>query len=214
MTQGAHWAAHFGAVAAVAMTAWLAVRIPRRLFTEVADGAPDRKLEWTVAAVLAVVGVSVLETMGAMSILDRLSLALVAVVLAAVVYADLTYLVIPDLYSAALLVAGLAAPWRLPPVEALIGATIAGALLLGLALAWKRLTTVEGLGFGDVKLAAAVGALLGAQAALLAISLSAALAALLVYALRLARGREVAPLVPYGAALALAGAGFLGAGFL
>ena len=47
-----------------------------------------------------------------------------------------------------------------------------------------------------------------------ALGVSPALAALLVYALRLARGREVAPLVPYGAALALAGAGFLGAGFL
>jgi leader peptidase (prepilin peptidase)/N-methyltransferase len=206
--------AHIGALAVVALAAWLAVRLPRRLFTEAGDAPPDRRLEWGLAAALAVVGVAVLEAMGAMSISGRLTMALCAVVFAAVVYADLTYLVIPDLYSAALLVVGFAAPWRLPLVEAAIGVAVAGALLLGLALAWKRLTRVEGLGFGDVKLAAAIGALLGAQTALLAISLSAALAALLVYALRLARGGEVAPLVPYGAALALAGAGFLGIGFL
>lgn len=205
---------HIALLAAVAVAAWLAVRVPRRLFTEVGGGAPDRKLEWGLAAALAVVGAAVLEAMGAMSVSGRLVMAVCAVVLAAVVYADLTYLVIPDLYSAALLVAALFAPWRLPLAEALIGAAIAGALLLGLALAWKRLTKVEGLGYGDVKLAAALGALLGAQTALLAISLSAALAALLVYGLGLAKGREVAPLVPYGAALSLAGAGFLGAGFL
>lgn len=206
--------AHLWAIAAVAVAAWLLVRLPRRLFTEAADAAPDRRLEWALAAALAVVGVAVLETMGAMSVSGRLSLALCAMVLAAVVYADLTYLVIPDLYNATLAIAALAAPWRLPPADALTGAAIAGALLLGVALAWRRLTRVEGIGFGDVKLAAATGALIGAQASLLAISLSAALAALLVYGLRLAKGREVAPLVPYGAALALAGAGFLGAGFL
>ena len=81
-----------------------------------------------------------------------------------------------------------------------------------MAWAWRRFAAVEGLGLGDVKLAVAIGALLGAQAGLLAISLSAAIAALLVYGLRLVKGRQVAPLVPYGAALALAGAGFLGAG--
>jgi leader peptidase (prepilin peptidase)/N-methyltransferase len=214
VTVEASLGAHIGALAGVALAAWLAVRIPRRLFTEAGEGAPDRKLEWGLFAVLAAVGLAVLEAMVAMPVSGRLVLALCAVVLAAVVYADVTYLVIPDLYSAVLLVAGLAAPWRLPLVDALIGAAIAGALLLALALAWKRLTKVEGLGYGDVKLAAAIGALLGAQTALLAISLSAALAALLVYALRLARGREVAPLVPYGAALSLACAGFLGAGFL
>jgi leader peptidase (prepilin peptidase)/N-methyltransferase len=214
VTLSAHLGAHLWAIAAVAVAAWLLVRVPRRLFTEAAEEAPDRKLEWALAAALAVVGVAVLETMGAMPVFGRLSLALCAMVLAAVVYADLTYLVIPDLYSAALAVAALAAPWRLPFIDILTGAAIAGALLLVVALAWRRLTRVDGIGYGDVKLAAATGALLGAHPSLLAISLSAALAALLVYGLRLAKGRQVAPLVPYGAALAMAGAGFLGAGFL
>jgi leader peptidase (prepilin peptidase)/N-methyltransferase len=175
--------AHLCAIAALAVAAWLVVRVPRALFTEAGGAAPDRRLEWGLAAVLLAVGVAVLETMGAMPATDRFVLALCAVVLAAVIYADVTYLVIPDLYSAMLLVAALAAPWRLPLAEAAIGAGIAGALLLGLALAWRRLTAVEGLGFGDVKLATAIGALLGAQAGLLAISVSAALAALLVFAL-------------------------------
>lgn len=206
--------AHLGAIAILVASGWLAVRLPRPLFAEVGGAAPDRRLEWTLATALAVVGVVVLEGAGGMPVLDRLLLAICAIVFAAVIYADLTYLVIPDLYSAVLAIVALVAPWRLPPVEALAGGAIAGALLLGLALAWRRLTAVEGLGLGDAKLAAAIGALIGAQAGLLAISVSAALAALLVFALRLVKGRQVAPLVPYGAALALAGAGFLGAGFL
>jgi len=214
VTLSAHTGAHLWAIAAVAVAAWLLVRVPRRLFTEATEEAPDRKREWALAAALAVVGVAVLETMGAMPVFGRLSLALCAMVLAAVVYADLTYLVIPDLYSAALAVTALAAPWRLPFIDILTGAAIAGALLLVVALVWRRLTRVDGIGYGDVKLAAATGALLGAHTSLLAISLSAALAALLVYGLRLAKGRQVAPLVPYGAALAMACAGFLGAGFL
>jgi leader peptidase (prepilin peptidase)/N-methyltransferase len=207
-------AVHLAALAALAAAAWLAVRVPRRLFTEAGEGAPDRKLEWGLVAGLAVFGVAVFEATGALTVPGRLVLALCAILLCAVVYADLTYLIIPDLYSAALFIAALAAPWRLPLVDALIGAAIAGALLFAVSWAWRRFAAVEGLGFGDVKLAAAIGALLGAQAGLLAISLSAGLAAVLVYGLRLVRGREVAPLVPYGAALALAGGGFLAAGVL
>ena len=203
---------HLAIVAAIVAAAWLVVRIPRALFTEAGEAAPDRRLEWGLAATLAVLGVAGFEAVGALTAPGRFAVALCVVVLAAVVYADITYLVIPDLYSAILLVAAFAAPWKLAVAEALLGAAFAGGLLLAVAWAWRRFAAVEGLGLGDVKLAVAIGALLGAQAGLLAVSLSAAIAALLVYGLRLVKGRQVAPLVPYGAALALAGAGFLGAG--
>ena len=207
-------AVHLAAIAALAVAAWLLVRIPRALFTEAGEARPERRLEWGLAVGLAVAGVAAFEATAVLDLQGRLVLALCAMVLAAVVYADITYLVIPDLYCAALFVAAFAAPWRLLLVEALAGAAVAGALLFAIAWAWRRFASVEGLGFGDVKLAAAIGALVGVQAGLLAISVSAALAALLVYALRLARGREAVPLVPYGAALALAGGGFLAAGVL
>ena len=205
---------HFAAVAALAASAWLLVRIPRALFTEAGEGRPDRRVEWGLVAGLAVAGVAVFEATGALTPPGRWVLALCAMVLLAVVYADITYLVIPDLYSAALFGAAFVAPWRLMLVEAVAGAAIAGALLFAVAWAWRRFASVEGLGFGDVKLAVALGALLGVQAGLLAISVSAGLAALLVYVLRLLRGRDAVPLVPYGAALALAGSGFLAAGVL
>lgn len=207
-------AGHIAALAALAAAAWLVVRLPRALFTEAGEGRPDRRLEWGLAAGLAVAGVAVFEASGALTLSGRLVLAICAIVLAAVVYADVTYLIIPDVYCAALFVAAFGAPWRLTLVEAMLGAAVAGALLFAIAWIWRRFARVEGLGFGDVKLAVAVGALLGVHAGLLAISVSAAVAAVLVYALRLLRGRDAVPLAPYGAALALASGGFLAAGVL
>lgn len=207
-------AVHLAALAALAAAAWLVVRLPRKLFAEAGEERPDRRLEWGLAAGLAVAGVAVFEATGALTLSGRLALALCAMALAAVVYADVTYLVIPDLYSAGLFVAALIAPWRLMLDEVLLGAAVAGILLFAIAWAWRRFAAVEGLGFGDVKLAAALGALLGVHAGLLAISVSAAVAAVLVYVLRLFRGRDAVPLVPYGAALAIAGGGFLAAGVL
>jgi leader peptidase (prepilin peptidase)/N-methyltransferase len=201
---------HFGLRAAIVTVAGLLVRFPRALFTEAAEQRPPRRLEWGLAAGLAVVGVAVFETTAAHSSFARLTLAFFAMILAAVVYADLSFLVIPDLYSAGLVGLALLAPWRLPLVDVLIGAAACGGLLAVLALAWRRFAAVEGLGFGDVKLAAAVGGLLGAQVGLMAISLSAAGAAILAYGVRLAkRNKDAIPLVPYGAALALAAGGLM-----
>lgn len=199
-----------GLLAAIAAAAGLLVRFPRALFTEAADQRPPRRLEWGLAAGLTVVGIAVFEVTGAHSPLARLTLALCAMILAAVVYADLSFLIIPDLYSAGLAGLALLAPWRLPLTDALVGAALCGGLLAGLAYAWRRFAAVEGLGFGDVKLAAGVGGLLGAQSGLMAISISAAGAAVLAYGVRLAkRNKDVLPLVPYGAALALAAGGLM-----
>lgn len=201
---------HAGLLAAILVAAGLFVRFPRALFAEAAEQAPPRRLEWGLAAGLTVVGVAVFETTGASSPIARLTLALCAMILAAVIYSDLSFLVIPDLYSIGLAGLALLAPWRLPLSEALIGVALCGGLLAVLALAWRRFAAVEGLGFGDVKLAAAVGGLLGAHSGLMAISISAAGAAILAYGVRLAkRSKDPVALVPYGAALALAAGGLM-----
>ena len=91
-----------------------------------------------------------------------------------------------------------------------LGAIICGGLLGLIAWVWKKRTTVEGIGFGDVKLAAAIGALVGMEHGLWAITASAAGGAVLGFIL-MARNKDAeAPLqFPYGAPLAMAGAGFL-----
>jgi leader peptidase (prepilin peptidase)/N-methyltransferase len=81
--------------------------------------------------------------------------------------------------------------------------------LAGVAWAFHRRTDVEGMGFGDVKLAAAVGALLGPLTGLYAIAASAIVASLIGLAWRRLRKGEGPMLIPYGAALALAAGMFL-----
>ncbi len=60
-------------------------------------------------------------------------------------------------------------------VASLIGALVGGGLLWGVAEAYLRLRGIEGMGFGDVKMMAAVGAFLGAPLALLTIMIGSLL---------------------------------------
>jgi leader peptidase (prepilin peptidase)/N-methyltransferase len=62
-------------------------------------------------------------------------------------------------------------PHLLALVTSILGAVIGGGLLWGVAEAYLRLRGIEGMGFGDVKMMAMVGAFLGAPLALLTIML-------------------------------------------
>jgi prepilin signal peptidase PulO-like enzyme (type II secretory pathway) len=201
------------AVAGLVLCAALLVRIPRALFTEAAEQRPSNRVEVSLMLVLAAVGVVGFFSGLGRGVEARFAFALALMTFAAVVYSDFSFLVIPDLYSLVLVLLAALAPWRFSLQEAMFGALVCGGLLAVLAFLWHRLTSVEGLGFGDVKLAAVTGALLGAQPGLYAISASAAVAvvlALIVRAVR--RNKDEEMLVPYGAALALAAAGFLARG--
>lgn len=208
-------------LAAAAVAAWLLIRVPRALFTEAAEAPPPKRLEWGLMAVLGVAGLAAYIACRDHTPLARMAFALAAMTFAAVVYSDFSFLVIPDFYSLILTFLAIAAPWKLPAFDVLLGAALCGGLLGALAFIWRTMRGAEGLGFGDVKLAAAVGGLLGAQQGLLAISLSAALAAVLALAARALRRRRNGPwqeeepmLIPYGAALSLAGMAFLTGGLL
>jgi leader peptidase (prepilin peptidase) / N-methyltransferase len=144
---------------------------------------------------------------------------------------DLDHKIIPDEVSKPGIAVGLAAsflPGHPAPLDALAGALAGGGLLWLVAWAYERATGVEGMGFGDVKLLAMMGAFAGWQAlpAILLISSVtgsvvgiAAIAgraigrgrriarrlgpgAVLPYARRTARRTEI----PFGPFLALAGA--------
>jgi prepilin signal peptidase PulO-like enzyme (type II secretory pathway) len=201
------------AVAGLVLCAVLLVRIPRALFTEAAEQKPSPRVEVGLMLALTAVGVAALFSGLGRGEEARFAFALAAMVLAAVVYSDFSFLVIPDLYSVVLLLIAVLAPWRFSLQEAMFGALVCGGLLAILAFIWRTFTSVEGLGFGDVKLAAVIGALLGAQPGLFAISVSAAIAAVLALLVRaVRRDKDAEMLVPYGAALALAAAAFLARG--
>jgi leader peptidase (prepilin peptidase) / N-methyltransferase len=84
-----------------------------------------------------------------------------------ITFIDLDHRFIPDEVSLPGILVGLAAsfvPWVATPLEAALGAAIGGGFLWLVAWGYERATGVEGMGFGDVKLLAMIGAFLGWQA--------------------------------------------------
>lgn len=93
--------------------------------------------------------------------------------------------------------------------ESLLGA-LAGALtLLLLALAYQRLRKREGLGGGDVKFAAMLGALFGWQAIFFIFLLASVLGIVFGVLLMLFRGQSKEAPLPFGSALGLVSLPFL-----
>jgi leader peptidase (prepilin peptidase) / N-methyltransferase len=127
---------------------------------------------------------------------------------------DLDHQLLPDGITLPLLWAGLLAavvigpaagsPLIVSPREAIIGA-VAGYVSLWLVFhAFRLVTGKEGMGYGDFKLFAAIGAWLGWQALPLVILLAAGTGALIGIAMIL-RGRDRAAPMPFGPYLAIAG---------
>jgi leader peptidase (prepilin peptidase)/N-methyltransferase len=80
---------------------------------------------------------------------------------------DLDHLFIPDEVSLPGILVGLGTallPDGIGLADAFLGVVVGGGLLWAIAWAYERLTHVEGMGFGDVKLLAMIGAFLGWQA--------------------------------------------------
>ena len=100
---------------------------------------------------------------------------------------------------------GLRLPIPVDPASALIGAA-AGYLLLWLVYwGFKLITGKEGMGYGDFKLFAALGAWMGWQMLPLILLLSALTGAVIGVALIVLRGRDAAGRMPFGPYLAMAG---------
>lgn len=154
-----------------------------------APGEPP--VPWIVGGA-AIVGAIVAHSGGPPENVPLFALAICA--LAAVWCTDVRYGVVPDAFTLAPLaaIAGIAffehRPW-----------TIASAIVLGIPFAAAALlSNGRGMGWGDVKLAALGGAVLGAQTGLLALSAACIAAVLYTYL----RGRRHEPIAfaPYLAA--------------
>ena len=87
----------------------------------------------------------------------------------------------------------------------LLGAIVGGGLLWGVAEAYLRLRGIEGMGFGDVKMMAMIGAFLGAPLALLTIMIGSLIGSVVgLLFIRFAnKTREYE--LPFGTFLAFAG---------
>jgi leader peptidase (prepilin peptidase)/N-methyltransferase len=100
---------------------------------------------------------------------------------------------------------GLTPPAPVDPVSAIVGAVVGYLLLWSVYWAFKLATGKEGMGYGDFKLLAALGAWMGWQMLPLILLLSALAGAIVGIALIILRGRDRNVPMPFGPYLAAAG---------
>ncbi len=163
----------------------------------------------------------------ALAVVDRFGLTATAALyfsfasaLVAVTFIDLDWKIIPDVITLPGLAVGLAAvigahlaAWQgfghpnlvVTPSRALAGAVGGPAGLWLVAFAYHRLTGIEGLGLGDVKLAGLLGAFLGGLGVFMTIFLAALAGSLVGLALMAAGRGSSKTALPFGTFLAPAG---------
>lgn len=167
---------------------------------------------WLLNIEIVAAGVGVLAVIVAQSPLQMVLSAVLLWLLTALFFADLTRYRLPDALTLFLFATALALAWE-DPSRSLLTAGLSGlaasGAFLALRLGYRALRGREGLGLGDVKLMAGIGAALGPWGVAPAV-LAAALAALGVVLVQSLTGR--APLspvrpVPFGSYLCLAAGG-------
>ncbi len=128
--------------------------------------------------------------------------------LVAMTFIDLDKMLLPDQLTLALLWVGLLASTQslfVSPADAIIGA-IAGYLSLwSVYWGFKLLTGKEGMGYGDFKLLAALGAWLGWQYLPMVILASSLVGAIIGVLMLSIQGKDKGQAIPFGPYLAIAG---------
>jgi leader peptidase (prepilin peptidase)/N-methyltransferase len=136
-------------------------------------------------------------------------LAVYAVFVAALIvisFIDLDHQIIPDVISLPGIVIGLlvsAAGYGPTLGDAALGAVLGGGVLYAVAAGYYALTGREGMGGGDIKLLAMVGAFLGWRAVLVTLVLGSFTGAVVGLAAIIARGADSRMPIPFGPFLAL-----------
>jgi LPXTG-motif cell wall-anchored protein len=178
-----------GGLLAVALAASL---VPGRLMREALDGDWTWGDGWRLAGTAFLAGVLVwaglARTAPHLDAATASALAACGVVLTAVLVLDAKALVVADLHVVGLLLLAVVGPLAPSWPTALAGAVVGGGLLWTVRWAFRRARGVEGLGLGDVKLMAALGALTGPERVLWIIVAGAVLG--LAWGLVLSRRRE------------------------
>jgi leader peptidase (prepilin peptidase)/N-methyltransferase len=101
---------------------------------------------------------------------------------------------------------GLVASLWLPPGlrDAVIGAALGAGILLVIRWGWKRATGVDGMGLGDVKMLAMIGAFLGWQQVWVVLFVASLAGAVIGAGLAATRRRSLQSRLPFGTFLAVA----------
>jgi leader peptidase (prepilin peptidase)/N-methyltransferase len=133
----------------------------------------------------------------------RLAFACAMIVLLVI---DLEHRILPDVITLPGIVAGLLSSLFLPPgwFESLIGLLIGGGSLWLLGEIYFRVRNEEGMGFGDVKMLAMIGAFLGWKLMLLTLVLASFLGSLVGVGMIAVKRGDMKYALPFGTFLAVA----------
>jgi leader peptidase (prepilin peptidase) / N-methyltransferase len=121
---------------------------------------------------------------------------------------DLRTTLLPDSLTLPLMWLGLLlslVPVFVPPADAILGAAVGYLSLWSVYWGFKLLTGKEGMGFGDFKLLAAIGAWCGVSAILPVLLISSLVGAVIGSIILAVQGRDRATPIPFGPYLAIAG---------
>jgi leader peptidase (prepilin peptidase)/N-methyltransferase len=136
-------------------------------------------------------------------LVPRLLFACVLIVLFAI---DLEHHLLPNVVTLPGILVGLAFSTMLPPglTDALIGTLVGGGILWVIGEAYYRYAGQEGMGGGDVKMLAMIGAFLGWQLVILTLVLSSILGSIIGVIVLTVRRGGMKYALPYGTFLSLA----------
>lgn len=169
-------------------------------------GAPIRARYPLVEALSAVLAVALLVRFGATPQLAVAGLFTAAMVV--ITFIDIDHQIIPDVISLpgivigfVLALVGFGPPWQ----QSLAGLLVGGGFLWVVAEGYYRLTGREGMGGGDIKLLAMIGAFLGWGNVLLVLMISSISGSLFGGVLIFRSGGDSQVPIPFGPFLALGG---------
>jgi leader peptidase (prepilin peptidase)/N-methyltransferase len=119
---------------------------------------------------------------------------------------DLEHRILPDVITLPGIVVGFLLSFFMPPgwLDSLIGITIGGGSLWLIGEVYFRVRHEEGMGFGDVKMLAMIGAFLGWKLMLLTLVLSSFLGSAVGIAMIVSKRGDLKYALPFGTFLAIA----------
>ena len=128
-----------------------------------------------------------------------------AAALVTITFIDLDHQIIPDVISLPGIAVGLAFSLVSPlvtPMDALLGALLGGGILLSVAWLYKTLRGQDGMGGGDVKLLAMIGAFLGWRSIFVTLFVGSVIGSVIGVVLMLYQRADSKLAIPFGPFLA------------
>lgn len=121
-------------------------------------------------------------------------------------FIDLQHRILPNVITIPGAIIGFLLSFVTPPgwISSLVGLVIGGLIPLVVAEAYYRLRKIEGLGMGDVKMLALIGAFLGWHLVLLTLVIGSLLGSIVGVAIIIIRRGDMKSALPFGTFLAIA----------